>query len=161
MTEGRSRHIRDGTFLRTHAGLDDPSVLDEWSAETEDALRTQLAAASAAQLLADTFSRREIAELLGSSPAQVTHRVRDGYLYAVQLDGEPRFPRWQIRERAELPGLHALVPVLEQTGLDPVSVSTFMAASNDELDDRSPADFLAAGGDPNRVTALLDAWARQ
>lgn len=151
----------DAAYLREHAGLDDPSVLDEWSAEAEDALRAQSAATAAAQLLADTLTRDEIAELLGIVPTRVSHRVRDGHLYAVRRDGKPRFPRWQVRDGAELPGLRTLVPVLEKAGLDPVSVATFMAAPSDELDAHAPADFLAAGGDPERVAELLDAWARQ
>lgn len=151
----------DAAYLREHAGLDDPSVLDGWSAESEDVLRARSAAASAAQLLADTLNRDEIAEVLGVGPTRVSHRVRDGHLYAVRRDGKPRFPRWQVRDGAELPGLRTLVPVLEQAGLDPVSVATFMAVPNDELDAHSPADFLAAGGDPTQVTALLDAWARR
>lgn len=161
MTVRRDHSTNDGAFLRAHAGLDAPSVLDDWSAEAEDVLRAQLAAASASQLLADTLSRYEIAEILGIGPTQVSHRVHDGHLYAVHRDGKPRFPRWQLRDGAELPGLRILVPVLEQTGLDPVSVATFMAKANDELDNHSPVDFLAAGGDPHQVTALLNAWARQ
>ena len=151
----------DAAYLREHAGLDDPTVLDEWSAEAEDALRARSAATSAAQLLADTLNREEIAEVLGIAPTRVSHRARDGHLYAVRRDGKPRFPRWQVRDGVELPGLRTLVPVLEKTGLDPVSVATFMAIHNDELDTHSPADFLAAGGNPERVAELLDAWARQ
>lgn len=151
----------DAAFLRENAGLDDPSVLDSWTPEAEDALRAQSAAASAAQQLADTLNRDEIADALGIGPSRVSHRVRDGHLYAIRRDGKPRFPRWQVRDGAELPGLRTLVPVLEQTRLDPVSVSTFMAVPNDELDDHSPVDFLAGGGDPQRAVALLDAWARQ
>lgn len=151
----------DAAYLREHAGLDDPSVLDSWTPEAEDALRARSAAASAAQLFSDTLSRNEIAETLGIGPSRVSHRVRDGDLYAVRRNGKPRFPRWQIRNGAELPGLRTLVPVLELEGLDPVSVATFMTVPNDELADHSPADFLAAGGDAGRVADLIDAWARQ
>lgn len=151
----------DAAYLRAHAGLDDPSVLDSWTPEAEDALRARSAAASAAQLLSDTLSRDEVAEALGIGPSRVPHRVRDGHLYAVRRDDKFRFPRWQIRDGAELPGLRALVPVLERANLDPVSVATFMTVPNDELADHSPADFLAAGGDAGRVADLIDAWARQ
>lgn len=161
MTTGRDHNIDDAAFLRAYAGLDDLSVLDGWSEEAEDSLRAQTASTSTAQLLAVTLSRDEIAEILAIEPSRVSDQVRDRHLYAVQLDGKPRFPRWQTRDGVELPGLRTLVPALQQTGLDSVSVSIFMAMVNDELDNHCPADFLAADGDPERVAELLGAWARR
>ncbi|MFJ5873018.1 hypothetical protein DQ226_18425 [Dietzia maris] len=151
---------RDSDFLRDHAGLDDLSVLDDWSAEKEDQRRSEIAAASAVQFVADTLSREEAGKLLDVDDTNVSRRAKKGQLYAIYRDGRPRYPRWQFRGGTALPGLAPIVACLEQLELDPVSVATFMARPNDELDDHSPVDYLAAGGEPEAVVALLDAWAR-
>lgn len=88
-------------------------------------------------------------------------QVYDPHLYAVQLDKKARFPRRQACGGTVLSGLRTLVPVIEQTGLDPVSVSISMARVNDELDDHCPADSLAADVGPERVVELLDARAHR
>ncbi|EYT57413.1 hypothetical protein H483_0115585, partial [Dietzia sp. UCD-THP] len=151
---------RDSDFLRDHAGLDDPSILDDWSAEKEDQRRSEIAAASAAQFVADTLSREETGRLLDVDDTNVSRRAKKGQLYAIYRDGRPRFPRWQFQGGMALPGLASIVACLERLELDPVSVATFMARPNDELDDHRPVDYLAAGGDSEAVVALLDAWAR-
>lgn len=151
---------RDSDFLREHAGLDDPSILDDWSAEKEDQRRSEIAAASAVQFVADTLSREETGKLLAVDDTNVSRRAKKGQLYAIYRDGRPRFPRWQFRGGSALPGLTPIVACLDRLELDPVSVATFMARPNDELEDHRPVDYLAAGGDPEAVIALLDAWAR-
>ncbi|MBB1031891.1 hypothetical protein G6027_13560 [Dietzia sp. SLG310A2-38A2] len=151
---------RDSDFLRDHAGLDDPSILDDWSAEKEDQRRSEIVVASAVQFVADTLSREEAGELLDVDDTNVSRRAKKGQLYAIYRDGRPRYPRWQFRDGTALPGLAPIVACLERLELDPVSVATFMVRPNDELDDHSPVDYLAAGGEPGAVVALLDAWAR-
>lgn len=150
----------DSDFLRDHAGLDDSSILDDWSAAEEDQRRTEVAAASGVQFVADTLSREDAAHALGIDETNISRRAKKGQLYAVYRDGRPRFPRWQFRDGAVLPGLTTIVECLDGLELDPVSVATFMVRPNDEFDDHSPVDYLAAGGDPDAVVALLDAWAR-
>lgn len=151
---------RDSDFLRDHAGLDDPSILEDWSAEEEDQRRSEIAAASAVQFLADTLSRGEAGKLLDVDGTNVSRRAKKGQLYAIYRDGRPRFPRWQFRGGTALPGLAPIVACLQRLELDPVSVATFMARPNDELDNQRPVDYLVAGGDPEAVVALLDSWAR-
>lgn len=150
----------DSNFLRDHAGLDDPSVLDDWTAEKEDHRRAEIATASAIQLVADTMSREDVSGAIGIDVSNVSRRTSNGQLYAVYRDGRPRFPRWQFRDGETLPGLAPIVDCLERLELDPVSVGTFMVRPNDELEDLRPVDYLAADGEPESVVALLDAWAR-
>ena len=150
----------DSDFLRDYAGLDDPMILDDWSAEKEDQRRTEVAVASAVQLVADTLSREEVGHVLEIDDSNVSRRAKKGQLYSVNRDGRPRFPRWQFRDGHALPGLAKIVDCLERLDLDPVSVGTFMVRPNDELEGLRPVDYLAADGDPESVVALLDSWAR-
>lgn len=150
----------DSDFLRDHAGLDDPSVLDNWTEEKEDKRRTEVVLASAVQLVADTLSREEVSDALGIDVSNVSRRTSNGQLYAVYRENRPRFPQWQFRDGHALPGLAKIVDCLERLDLDPVSVGTFMVRPNDELERLRPVDYLAADGDPDSVVDLLDAWAR-
>lgn len=145
----------DSDFLRDHSGLDDSTILDDWSAEKEAQRRAEVAVASAVQLVADTLSREEVGHVLEIDDSNVSRRAKKNQLYSVNRDGRPRFPRWQFRDGQALPGLTKIVDCLERLDLDPVSVGTLMVRPNDELEGLRPVDYLAAGGDPDSMVALL------
>lgn len=133
-------------------------MIDDWTPDRAAALASQ----TTARLLDSTLSRTEISRALDLDDTALAHLIDTRQLHAIHHAGERRYPRWQLRHGRLLPGLAVLVPVLHDTGLDPVSVATFMGLPNDELDDASPADFLAAGGTPHTTIAtLLEAWARR
>ena len=60
------------------------------------------------------------------------------------------FPRWRLRGSKPLPGLAEVLAALPEP-IHPLSVVAFMGMSNSDLDGMSPADWLAAGGDPEAV----------
>ncbi|MDV8001453.1 hypothetical protein [Rhodococcus sp. IEGM 1408] len=150
----------DLDYLRDHAGLSDPSTLDDWRPEAEDKLRAEIAVANAAQFILDTLSRDEAAHLLNRDRTVVSRRVSNGQLLAVQRDGRPRFPSWQFYKGEALPGMSEIIGALTSAEMDTVSLGNFMTLPNDELDGLSPVDYLVGGGDPEVIAALLDAVAR-
>ncbi|MBB0967452.1 hypothetical protein G6016_00440 [Dietzia aerolata] len=150
----------DLNYLRDHAGLSDPSIVDDWRPEAEDALRAEVAVAGAAQFLLDTLNLDEATKLLRRDTTVVSRQVSSCQLLAVQWDGRPRFPSWQFHEGNALPGMAGIVEALSSAEMDAVSLGNFMTRPNDELDGLSPVDFLVGGGDPNEIVALHDAVAR-
>lgn len=159
-TRSNSAGQADRDYLRAHAGISDPSILDDWTLEAEDQLRSRVAVAAAAQFMLDTLSLEEVAELLDEDEAGVSRRVDSGELLAVDSSGRPRFPKWQFRGGSALPGMSSLVNAIESSEMDTVSVGNFMLDPNDELDDLAPVDYLVGGGDPNTVGVLLEDMAR-
>lgn len=150
----------DVDYLRQHAGLDDPSVIDDWNPQSEDQLRAEVAVANATTFMMGTLSREEAAQLLDRDESVVSRRVSNGQLLAVYRDGRPRFPRWQFHNGQALPGLPAVIDALSTLEMNTVAVSSFMVRPNDELDGLPPVDYLVGGGDPEAVVALLESMAR-
>ena len=150
----------DLDYLRDHAGLSDPSILDDWWPEAENKLRAEIAIANAAHFILDTLSQEEAAHLLNRDKTVLSQRVSDGQLLAVQRDGRPRFPTWQFHKGEALPGMSEIIGALSSAEMDIVSLGNFMTRPNDELDGLSPVDFLVGGGDPDEIAVLLDALTR-
>ncbi len=103
----------------------------------------------------------QTAALLGVHRSRVSHRLRDGHLYAFRIGAQRRLPRWQLTaDGAPLPGLEHVLPALP-ADLHPAAVEGFFTTPAPDLDGRSPAQWLASGGDPQRVVdeaAGIDQW---
>ena len=103
----------------------------------------------------------QAADLLGIHRSRVSHRVRDGRLYAYHLGTQRRIPRWQLTPDGQsLPGLETVLAALP-ADLHPTAVEGFFSTPDPDLDGATPAHWLASGGDPQRVVdeaAGIDQW---
>jgi excisionase family DNA binding protein len=97
------------------------------------------------ELLHASLSRAEVAELLGISSQAVLDRLTHGDLAGLKDGREWRIPMWQVHagaERGFLPGIADLQRVFPG-GL--VALSRWAVTPNVDLEDRTPANALAAG----------------
>ncbi len=103
----------------------------------------------------------QAARLLDVHRSRVSHRLGDGQLYSFQIGTKRRLPSWQFTAAGlPLPGLDVVLGALP-SDLHPTAVEGFFSTPNPDLDDRSPAQWLASGGDPQRVVdevSGLDLW---
>lgn len=101
-----------------------------------------------------------VARALGVSESRVRHQAADGTLLAVRVGRGLRFPAFQFDAAGRpLPGLRAVLASAPKTW-PPAQVAAFITTPQRELAMRgeqpvTPAAWLAAGGDPAAVTALL------
>ncbi|ELB91098.1 hypothetical protein Rwratislav_20931 [Rhodococcus wratislaviensis IFP 2016] len=147
-------------FLRTHAGEGVGEVLDQWSSVAEIRARAVEIARQTVTVLADSLDVKEAAALLGIDRSVVSRRLTARTLWAFDLHGHRRIPRWQFVGDDVLPGLSAVVAAIPSTA-SPVSVAALMHTSQPDLGDRTPLEHLAAAADPAPVVALvesLDTW---
>lgn len=114
-------------------------------------LRTKWQARSAALTTAD------VAKLLGRPAASVRRSKSAGDLYALSTsDGRTlRFPLWQFIDEAVVPGLRDIIPSFARH-MDSQSIEQFMTEPLEELNNRSPVEWLAADGDVERVMTLVN-----
>ncbi|MDQ6895991.1 MAG: excisionase family DNA-binding protein [Actinomycetota bacterium] len=142
-------------FWNRHAGmaLSDPEASP--LARATDETVSVLGAASR------SLTIEQAADLLGVHRSRVSHRLRDGRLYAFQLGTQRRLPRWQLTtDDTPLPGLDAVLAALP-ADLHPAAVEGFFTTPDPDLDGETPARWLASGGDPHRVVdeaAGIDQW---
>ncbi|AXE39566.1 hypothetical protein [Acidipropionibacterium virtanenii] len=110
----------------------------------------------------ESLTTEEVAEVLGRPASSVRRLKARGDLYG--LDDGPgrgsRFPAWQFTgDHRVTPGLRAVVAALPDFW-SPASVERFMTRPRERLDDCSPVDWLAQGGDvaPVVAAAAEQAW---
>ena len=100
----------------------------------------------------------EVATAISVTRARVRQRALERTLYAVRVDDEWRFPRWQFDEDGQpLPGLAGVVPAFPRD-VHPVAVQRFMSEPSPDLEilDEavSPIEWLRSGGDPEPIAAV-------
>ncbi|MBW3085462.1 hypothetical protein KEM60_01662 [Austwickia sp. TVS 96-490-7B] len=101
----------------------------------------------------------QVQELLGLSRSGLSRRVSEQRIYAIK-DGRQRlFPRWQFHRGPDgqmevLPGLDVVLKA-EADQVHPQSFEALVTTTQDELDGRTPVQWLAGGGDPTPVAALV------
>lgn len=105
-----------------------------------------------AELVADSYSTREVAALLGISSAAVTKRRTKNGLVAFRHQGDWRYPRWQIMGSDVLPGVVAAWRALPDRH-DALGLVKWFTLHARQLGDRTPLDALRAGD----VDAVVDA----
>lgn len=134
------------------AGMD----LDE-HADREDPMMTY--ATEFGAILATSLSAMQAAQRLGGiTPVRVRQMIRDGTLYAIQVDGRWKIPIFQFTDEGLVPNIGIVNATLSRT-LDAVSVLRWYTTPDLELttaDDKilSPLDWLKNGMDPKLVVKL-------
>ena len=141
-------------FLRTHAEPPAVAAIDAWSADGERQARARTALRQLTGALAGSVSIKETAAELGVDRSRVSRRITGNALWAFELQGSRRIPRWQFLGGELLPGLEAIVPAIPR-GANPAAVEAFMHTAQPDFDDRTPIEHLASGGDPASVAGFL------
>lgn len=109
-----------------------------------------------------SLSIAEVTELTGCAGASIRRSARLGDLYALN-PGDSRglqFPEWQFVGSQVVPGLARIITALPE-GTHPLVIERFMTGTRDLLDGRSPVDWLATGGDVQKVVQLAGPTAAQ
>jgi uncharacterized protein YidB (DUF937 family) len=140
-------------FLRTHAGPG-AAVIDAWSADNERQARARIALRQLTSALSGSVSIKEAAAMLGVDRSRVSRRITGKALWAFDLQGSRRIPRWQFLGNELLPGLEVIVPAIPR-GTTPAVLDVFMHTPQPDFDDRTPIEHLAAGGDPALVAGFI------
>lgn len=147
-------------FVAEHGGAAARDAVAQWDPSAERSRRSRIAADSVQHLVAQTLSAVEVAGLTGKSRSQITRDLNGEKLYGLSVGRHWRIPRWQFVEGAVLPGLAEVVPAIPQH-LHPSVVEGFMTTPQDELDSRTPINYLMTGGNPAQVAELVAELARQ
>lgn len=146
-------------FLRTHAGGGAPVVVDSWSGEQERQSRARSAVRELGEALSGSMSIKEVAALLQIDRSRVSRRITGKGLWAFDIHGSRRIPRWQFLDHGLLPGLDVIVPAI-QRDTTPAAVEAFMKTPQPDFGDRTPIEYLAAGGDPTLIADFVSDLAR-
>jgi hypothetical protein len=141
-------------FLRTHAGPGAAGVIDAWSAGNERQARARIAVRQLTSAVSGSVSIKEAAAILGVDRSRVSRRITGKALWAFDLQGSRRIPRWQFLGEELLPGLDVIVPAIPR-GTTPAVLEVFMHTPQSDFDDRTPIELLAAGGDPALVAGFI------
>ncbi|MGI8416140.1 MAG: helix-turn-helix domain-containing protein [Nakamurella sp.] len=147
-------------FLNEHGGAAAGEVIARWNPDAERSCRSRIVAESVRHVYAQTLSAVQVAELTGKSRSQITRDLNTGKLYGLSVGRHWRIPRWQFVDDAVLPGLAAVVPAIPEH-LHPSVVEGFMTTPQDELNSRTPIDYLRTGGSPAPVAEMVAELARQ
>jgi hypothetical protein len=141
-------------FLRTYGEPGAAAVIDAWSAETERQVRARIAVRQLTSALSESVSIKEAATILGVDRSRVSRRITGKTLWAFDLQGSRRIPRWQFLGDELLPGLDVIVPAIPR-GTTPAVLDVFIHTPQPDFDDRTPIEHLAAGGDPALVAGFI------
>lgn len=146
-------------FLRAHAGAAATAVIDNWSGEQERRAHARSAVRELGDTLSGSMSIKEAAALLEIDRSRVSRRITGKGLWAFDINGSRRIPRWQFLGRGLLPGLDVIVPAIPRNAT-PTAVEGFMKTSQPDFGDRTPIEHLAAGGDPTLIADFVADLAR-
>jgi hypothetical protein len=141
-------------FLRAHAEPGVAAVIDTWSAADERQARARNALRQLTSALSGSVSIKEVAAILRVDRSRVSRRITGKALWAFDLQGSRRIPRWQFVGEELLPGLDVIVPAIPR-GATPAVLDVFMHTPQPDFDDRTPIEHLAAGGDPALVAGFI------
>jgi hypothetical protein len=143
-------------FLRAHAGPGAEAVIDNWSGDSERQARAQVAVRELGDALSASMSIKQAAAVLQVDRSRVSRRITGNALWAFDIHGSRRIPRWQFLESDLLPGLETIVPAIPD-GVTPITVETFMRTPRPDFGDQAPIEYLAAGGDARLVADFMPA----
>ena len=141
-------------FLRTHAEPEAAETVDTWSADRERQTRARTALRQLTSVLSASVSIKEAADILGVDRSRISRRITGKALWAFEMQGTRRIPRWQFLDATLLPGLDVIVPAIPRD-TTPMALEAFMHTPQPDFGDRTPADHLAAGGDPTLVAGFI------
>jgi hypothetical protein len=110
----------------------------------------------------DTISIDDAASLLKMDVAELPRAVAEGSLFATEVAGRLRFPKWQFdvsQPGRVLPGLEEVIAAAKKRW-DARGVSAFMATPQSGLVSsgrKTPVAWLRDGGDVEEVVAVIEA----
>lgn len=140
-------------FLAEHGGPSTSAVIAEWSADGERQARARVALHALTNAVAGSISAKEAAETLGVDRSRISRRIGKT-LWAFDIHGQRRLPRWQFLNAALLPGLDVIVPAIPR-GITPAILDAFMRTPQADFDHQTPIEYLAGGGDPRPVAGFI------
>jgi hypothetical protein len=146
--------VTEVDFLCAHAEPRAAAVTDAWSADDERQARARIAVRQLTSALSGSVSIKEATAILGIDRSRVSRRITGKALWAFDLQGTRRIPRWQFLGAELLPGLDVIVPAIPR-GTTPAALEAFMHTPQPDFDDRTPIEHLAAGGDPAVVAGFI------
>ncbi|OBB81463.1 hypothetical protein A5760_16380 [Mycobacterium colombiense] len=141
-------------FLRMRVEPQAASVIGAWSADDERRTRARIAVRQLSSALSGSVSIEEAAAMLGVDRSRVARRITGKALWAFDLQGSRRIPRWQFLGDGLLPGLDAIVRAIPR-GITPAVLEIFMHTPQPDFDDRTAIEHLAGGGDPALVAGFI------
>ena len=102
-----------------------------------------------AAIRATSLTPAVLARTLGVTPVRVRQMIRDRSLYAMRIDGRLHIPAYQVADNALVPNISRVNAVVAD--LDPVSVQRWITATDPDLQDTSPLDWLKSGRNVDAV----------
>ena len=104
-----------------------------------------------------SLTTADVAALLGRAESNVRRSRLKGDLYGpTETTGRTlRFPRWQFVDGHVVPGLRQIIPAFPRY-YHPLSIQRFMLTPHEDLDGRSPRDWLLREGPVAVVAELAD-----
>jgi hypothetical protein len=142
-------------FLRKHTRPTEVAVIDAWSADDERQDRARTALRQLTNAISGSASIKEAAAILGVDRSGISRRITGHALWAFDLRGNRRIPRWQFLDGEPLPGLNVIIPAVPRDAT-PAVLDAFMHTPQPDFDDRTPIEYLAAGGDPTLVAGFIE-----
>lgn len=108
------------------------------------------------EVLGSALTTSEVSELLGREEASIHRSTVAGDLYALPSRSGHAilFPAWQFEGQQVVPELRTIIQIFPQH-VHPQAIQQFMTEPKDELDGRSPVEWLAAGGAVEEVSSLV------
>ena len=104
-----------------------------------------------------SLTTKQVAELLGKHAPAIRRYKGSGELYALPTAAgrDTLYPAWQFVDGKKTPGLSEIIPLFPQY-THPLEVQQFMTEPHEELGERSPVQWLNAGGDTQAVADLVE-----
>ena len=155
---GTSEPLTEGeqAFLVEHAGVTRDQFTIEAGTLTNVRV-TQMKAVADHEARTRSLMTSEVADLLGQEPSNVRRSLGAGRLYSVGSASRGRerlFPEWQFTQDGRvLPGLREVLAALPDN-YHPLDVEHFMVGESEALRGRSPASWLAGGGEVQAVVEI-------
>lgn len=109
------------------------------------------------EAVAASLTTSQVANLLGRQGPSIRRSKGNGGLYALPTvrGRETLYPAWQFVGGEVVPGLSEIISKFPQY-MHPLDVQDFMTEPHEELDGRSPAQWLTDGGSVAAVVSLVD-----
>jgi len=106
-----------------------------------------------AAIRATSLTPTALGKSLGITAVRVRQMIRDGSLYAIRIDGRLYVPIYQLDGQALVPNISRVNRAISD--LDPVSVQRWITATDPDLQDMTPLDWLKAGRDVDTVLRVV------
>lgn len=109
------------------------------------------------QRVGATLQTQDVTELLGLSRQALDSRKRTGSVLALPGSGTSYYPSWQFDTETRPPSVRPITLRIVTTfreaaeDLSLYVVAAWATSSQPELDDRTPAEWIVAGGDDESV----------